>query len=322
MQLAPFFMIIKIVIISTILLTSGAFLGLNLLARRHARLMLHFAPGPARERSTERSFVARLRLLVMGETIPRPESDIEPVALAPDCQSLQIGVSSDVKLAAWYCDRGPTTPLVMLFHGYSVDKTALLAEAQAFLELGASVILVDFRGSGGSSASYTTIGWLEADDVAAVFAFAKKTLIHTRHLCFGQSMGAVAIMRAIACADIEPDAVILEAIFDRLLNTVRNRFRVLHVPAFPAAELLTFWGGHQWGFNGFRHNPVEYAAHLTCPVLMMHGDQDDRARHSEARRVAAALQIPPTFVTFVGAGHESYLALDRERWLAAVKEML
>jgi uncharacterized protein len=38
--------------------------------------------------------------------------------------------------------------------------------------------------------------------------------------------------------------------------------RALHIPPFPLAELIIFWGGVQHGFNAFAHNPVTYAAQV------------------------------------------------------------
>lgn len=82
---------------------------------------------------------------------------------------------------------------------------------------------------------------------------------------------------------IKPDAVILEAVFDTMLHTVEHRFGAMGVPAFPNAELLLFWGGVQGGFNGFDHNPVEYAGSLSCPALFMHGGLDPSSRMEEGR---------------------------------------
>ena len=102
--------------------------------------------------------------------------------------------------------------------------------------------------------------------------------------------------------------MILEAVIDTLLNTVRHRFRALQVPAFPSAELLVFWGGRQWGFDGFEHNPSDYAASVDCPTLLMHGERDPRVSLTEARRVFDAIPVTKEFVTFERSGHESYLS--------------
>jgi pimeloyl-ACP methyl ester carboxylesterase len=263
-----------------------------------------------------------VKVLLSGVNIPRPASHGLPSALAPVCRTLSVPEPSGITLASWYCNRGNGTPVVILFHGYSAEKTSLLGEARAFLGLGASVMLVDFRGSGGSSESYTTVGVREAEDVAAALRYARRRLSHREVFLFGRSMGAAAILRAIHAHGIQPDGVMLEAVFDSLLNTVRHRFRAMRVPAFPSAELLVFWGGQQWGFDGFEHNPSAYAASVHCPTLLMHGARDLRVSLTEARRVFEAVPGPKKFVTFEQSGHESYLSNHASQWRSAVERFI
>jgi pimeloyl-ACP methyl ester carboxylesterase len=299
------------------------FAMLNLLAYNHAYSMMHFTPGGDRTNKPEAlPFWERVKVIIYGVNIPRPVSRRPPSDLAPDCQILAIDAGNNVTLSAWYCDRGTNTPLVILFHGHSAEKTCLLNEARQFLALGSSVLLVDFRGSGGSSESYTTIGVREADDVAAVFRYAQATLPHSSIILFGQSMGGVAILRAIHVQGITPSAVIVEAVFDTMLNTVRNRFAAMGIPSFPSAQLLVFWGGIPWGFNGFEHNPVEYAKSLTCPSLFMHGANDLRATIIEGRRVFAAAPGPKEFQEFKSVGHEAYVSMFPDVWTASVAKFM
>src|SRR5205085_2373851 len=129
-----------------------------------------------------------------------------------------------VTLEAWHVPARRPRGLVLLFHGYVGCKAALLQEAAAFHDLGYAALLVDFRGSGGSSDSPTTIGALESADVAAALAYARASWPGRRLVLFGQSMGAAAILRAVAVGGAEPDAVLLECPFDRLLTTVEHRF--------------------------------------------------------------------------------------------------
>ncbi len=296
---------------------------LNLLAYNHARAMLQFADGGGRTDSPEAlAGWSKLKVLLTGVNIPRPESDLQPSDLDPASEALSIPVAGDVTLSAWYCNRGPETPLVVLLHGYSAEKTALLGEATAFLELGCSVLLVDFRGSGGSSVSYTTVGVHEADDVSATAAYVNTSLDHSAMILFGQSMGAVAILRAVHALDVKPDAVILEAVFDTMLKTVCHRFSSMGVPAFPAAHLLVFWGGWQWGFNGFKHNPVDYAHALNCPALFMHGSDDPRAELQDGKRVFDAAPEPKTFAEFPDVRHEAYVSKYPSEWKAAVAQFM
>lgn len=135
-------------------------------------------------------------------------------------------------------------------------------------------------------------------------------------------MGAAAILGAIARHDVQPDGIILEACFDRLLSTVSNRFHAMDLPAFPLAHLLLFWGGIQVGAPVTGHNPVVDATHYSGPALVLHGSQDPRVTAAEGKNVFDALPGPKTWVEFETAGHESYVSQDRTRWTDAVEKFL
>lgn len=87
------------------------------------------------------------------------------------------------------------------------------------------------------------------DDVAGSMAYVRAISPHQPLILYGQSMGGAAIMRAIDVNDIQPDAIIIEAVFDKMLSTVQNRFSAMGLPSFPGAHLLVFWGGVQ-NLNG------------------------------------------------------------------------
>lgn len=59
-------------------------------------------------------------------------------------------------------------------------------------------------------------------------------------------------------------------------------------PLFKTSDGLALegWGGWQQGFNGFRHNPVDYARRVRVPTLLMQGDRDDRVSVAEAQPAA------------------------------------
>jgi len=147
-------------------------------------------------------------------------------------------------------------------------------------------------------------------------------LQHDRVVLYGQFMGAAAILCAVHRHGVEPAAVILEAVFDDMLETVKNRFRAMKVPSFPSAQLLVFWGGRQLGFNAFEYSPVAYAGSVRCPILFMHGRHDPRARIGEARRVYDAVPGRKLFKEFSEAGHEGYIGRFPSEWRRTVAEFL
>lgn len=274
-------------IVASALIVAGI-VTMNMMAYRHAHALMHFGRGTERTNKPEKLNAAqKLRVLISGVTVPRPQTRLKPAALDPQCRPVKIPCDNGISLGAWHCPVAPDSALVILFHGYAGEKTGTLREAKAFLELGLSTLMVDFRGSGESSESYTTIGYREAEDVAAAVAYARRNLPHSMVILYGQSMGAAAVLRAVDACGVRPDAIIVEAVFDRMLHTVRHRFEAMGLPPFPGADLLVFWGGLQAGFNGFEHDPATYAASVACPILFLHGSDDRRARVKEARRVCA-----------------------------------
>ena len=83
-----------------------------------------------------------------------------------------------------------------------------------------------------------------------------------------------------------------------------------------------FRGGRQWGFDGFRHNPSDYASSVQCPALLMHGAHDRRVSLTEARRVFDAVPGTKEFMTFEQSGHESYLSTNASQWRTAVERFI
>jgi pimeloyl-ACP methyl ester carboxylesterase len=296
---------------------------LNILACRHAYAMMHFETGKPRTGLPETlSLSQKIGVLLLGVSIPRPHTDLPVSALGPAARSFKFCTDRGVKLGAWYCPALPKSPLVILFHGYAGEKSGMLAEAKAFLDLGCSVLLVDFRGSGESSESYTTIGYVEAEDVAAAARFARKQFSPSTVILYGQSMGGAAILRAVHSCGLRPDAIVVESVFDKMLNTVRHRFEAMQMPSFPGAELLVFWGGVEAGFNGFNHNPVDYARSVTCPILFLHGGADPRAHLNEARRVFDAVPGRKEFKDFPNVGHAPCFSRFPAEWKRVVEDFL
>ena len=207
-----------------------------------------------------------------------------------------------------------------MFHGHGASKSSLLNDAVQLHELGYTTVLIDFPGYGGSPGTMTTIGYSEADAVAAAWDWNRTKLGPT--VLHGVSMGAAAIMRAVSLGRVAPDAVILEAPFDRLLSTVGHRFEIMGLPSFPFAELLLFWGGRIAGMNSFAHNPVDYARNIHCPVLLLAGDKDRYVLPRETQGIFAALNTPKALHFFSGLSHQDFAKIRPLEWREQVSGFL
>jgi uncharacterized protein len=302
---------------------ASGFLLLNAAAFVHARALTRFLPGQRRTEAPQRlSWREKLWVLATGAEVPRPRNTRTPADIGLKFHMRALRGHKGIPLEAWVIPTDSPRGLVVMFHGHADSKDSLLPAARAFHSLGVTPMLVDFYGSGGSGGSDTSVGYYEADDVAAACAYAERIADHKPIVLFGGSMGAAAILRAMDVYHLSPRAIILEAPFDRLSTTVAHRFHAMGFPAFPSAQLLVFWGGVQQGYNGFRFNPVDNAAAVSVPTLLMSGESDPWVTPSETRAILARLSGPKCIEMFPGVGHQCLLRAQPERWRTAVQRFL
>ena len=296
----------------------AGFTILNLVAMMHAYKFSNFTQeGSKTLGASKLSVIQKIKTLVMGVDNPKSKSLKFPTA---EFETLFV-LSDNQKIEIWKVPVQNKKGWVVLFHGYSASKSSLLAEAKAFNDLGYSTYLVDFLGAGGSEGFNTTIGFKEAKQVRDVVMELQKGEASKPYL-FGVSMGAVAILKSVSEYSLNVKGLILECPFGSMLQTVKARFKMMGVPSFPMAHLLTFWGGALNGFNGFGHNPVGYASRVSVPILHMLGDQDSKVSLLESKEIFEAFLGAKKFVLFEELGHESYVTHDSLAWVAEMNAFL
>ena len=256
--------------------------------------------------------------------LPRPHSDKTPANLGLAYTTQRLEFNQSEWLETWLIPATqPSHGTVLLFPGNGGSKaTQLLAPAQFLHNLNYDTLLMDFRGVGGSSGQTTTLGTREAQDVAWVMAHADELHLKPPLVLYGVSMGTAAIMNAIATQSVKPDAIVLELPFVRLLDAVKSRLRAFHLPTFPLAQLIVFWGSLQHGFNGFTHNPITYAQQITCPALVLQGAEDKWISVSEVEALVQNLQGPKQFVVFPDAGHNLLVTVNPALWQQHTQQFL
>ena len=285
--------------------------------------MLTYTDADSRQaRPEELGLMQKVGVLFSGVNIPRPTTDLTPADWDLPFTSHTLETSDGYTLGAWHIPATNANTLVILLHGYTAERSSLSDDARALVNMGFDCLLLDFRGSGSSSGSYTTIGYDEAVDVQAAMTFAKSTWPNRKVVLYGYSMGAVASLAAIERFGIQPDGLVLAASYDSMLTTVRNRFDAMGAPSFPSAECLLFWAGVQNRFNAFDHNPADYASSVACPTLVLHGSDDTRARVEEGQRVFDALPEPKRLHVFEDLGHVNFATHRPEEWDSVIEKFL
>src|SRR5262249_3495643 len=156
--------------------------------------------------------------------LPRPENRLTPRDVGLSYERHVFAGGRGVPVEAWFVPAPSARGTVVLFHGHAASKDSQLREAKVFHAMGLNALLVDFYGSGGSAGRETSIGFYEALDVAKAFDYARGLPHAGPVVLYGASMGAAAILKAVADQKLEPAALILECPFDSLIGTVRHRF--------------------------------------------------------------------------------------------------
>jgi pimeloyl-ACP methyl ester carboxylesterase len=299
------------------------FLAFNALAFLHARSITHYAPTDIRSTRLRevRTTLDKARLLILGPSIRRMANTKTPAELRLPFEDRSFPNRRGQRLAAWRIPGRPGQPTVLMFPGYGGSRDTLLRAAAEFHAAGCEAWLVDFSGVGDSDGRMATLGWREAEDVAAamraVQAERKGPVIF-----YGTSMGAVAILTAQYRGLATPDAMILECPFDRLSGTLGNRLAMIGIPRAPLAQGIAFWIGAQHGFNGLAHDPVNYARRVRCPVLFLQGENDTLVGRDAALAYARVFGNRATFQLFPKAGHAWLIRDAPELWRKSVRDFL
>lgn len=309
----------KKVLTRTIIILLILFGLLNVMIYNHAWQLTHFSKNSdhVKKKPEEYTFFEKGKLAFTGVSLPRPKNQEVP---ANPYETLAI--PGPIQLEAWLVKVPEPKGVVLLFHGYQNSKSGMVGYGDRLNAAGYHTLLVDFPGSGGSEGLETSIGFYEGGDVQRALTLVDSLFPDLPNILLGTSMGAAAIMRAAHAHDVQPDKIILECPFGTMLGTVRKRFDALNAPSFPLAEMLTFYGGWQSGFDAFDHNPADYAKSITTPTLLMSGIGDLRVSVTETKGIFNNLAGPKELVFMENSGHQSYLVNDAAAWEGAVLHFL
>jgi uncharacterized protein len=294
------------------------FILINIVAFFHAYKFTHFIEGNVTKTKNPEKLNSfdKIKTLLMGVNIPRPTNKVKPAKFE------DVQLQSNKKIDCWYLNKIDSTKgTVIIFHGYSGEKSSMLDKADEFEKLNFNVLLVDFMGSGGSEGNQTTLGFKEAEEVKTAFDYLTKLGVKNIYL-FGTSMGSVAIMKGIADYELQPKGIIIECPFGSMYQTTCARFKIMKVPTFPMAGLLVFWGGVQNNFWALGHNPTEYAKKINCPTLLLYGEQDKNVSRQEIDGIYKNLNGTKELKIYELAGHENYLLKYKDQWTKDINKFL
>jgi hypothetical protein len=210
--------------------------------------------------------------------------------------------SDGVTLHGWYIP-GRSDRVLLFFHGNAGNISHRLESIRQFLQLGLSVLIIDYRGYGQSGGRPTEQGiYRDAQAAWRYLAEANETPA-TRIVLFGRSMGASAA--SYLATRHRPLALIVESSFTSVPDIAAEYY-----PWLPVRRL-----------SRLRHSTEDFIREADCPVLVIHSRDDEIVpfRHGEA--IYAAASEPRTLFEIHGTHNDAFLR-DEHNYLAGLQSFL
>ncbi|MGI9511354.1 MAG: alpha/beta hydrolase [Anderseniella sp.] len=196
----------------------------------------------------------------------------------------------------------PDAPLILYMHGNAGTLGDRAERFGVFHRDGFGVLVLSWRGYGGSTGSPTETGLVE-DGRAAMEFLQQKGVPASRIILFGESLGGGVATQLAANPDTRPLAVVLEAPFTSAADVARKRYWFL-----PVGLLMK---------DQFRS--IDFAPKVTVPVFVFHGTNDWVVPYAQGKRLHEAFAGPKEFLSMQGNGHID--PLTEVSW-GAIKDFL
>jgi uncharacterized protein len=214
-------------------------------------------------------------------------------------------LSDGLRIRTWILRGRDDRAAVVVGHGVGDTLESFTDLAARLNARGHTVLLLDFRGHGGSDPAYTTLGGREREDVrAAARSLRDRGLARSGLVLMGFSMGAVAVLRA-AVDQPGVKAVVVEAPYDNYRDTIAHHAWLFYklprwVPVIPIAIAFAGWRA---GFDPDEVDAVASARRLRAPLLAIVDGDDPRMPEAVVRRIVDAHPGPKRLWVAPGAGH-------------------
>lgn len=225
-----------------------------------------------------------------------------------------------VSLAVWDVSNpkstiyNPQSLTVVFIHGWGHSRINTLTRIDPFRVFCDRMVLYDLRGHGESRGCASQLGDGEDDDLLALL----EQLGDERFVLVGHSMGAVIALNAVAKATRTNPAlaahvavIIAYGPYADFHTSLRGRLRVAGYPTFMLTRLAMLVQRLS-GITPPAATPEVMAA-LCCPVLIVHGTEDEVSPIEHGRQLAAAGTPDAVLHEVPGAMHVDAHELDRAK---------
>lgn len=241
---------------------------------------------------------------------PSPDMQTNPARLGVPFEELHIPSGSGAErgeLHAWWIPSAESNaPTVLYLHGSARNISYQLESTLRYHEMGYNLLAVDYRGYGISTGGKPSEDKVYEDAEAAWQYLLKKRGIKPQQaFIFGLSLGG-AIAIDLAVRHPEAAGLIIESNFTSMRAMGEMKYEYL-----PVGLLLNQ-----------RFESLQKIPQLKIPVLLIHGNRDQKIPHEMSQRLYAAAPQPKTLVIIEGGEHSNSRAVGWVEYRDAVKSFV
>ena len=251
-------------------------------------------------------------LILRGLRAPRLAHQRTPTDVGLSAESIRLPTADGKTLFAWFVPLPGRTPApaVVVMHGWGANASLMLPALAPLHAAGFAVLLLDARCHGQSDdAAFTSLPRFAEDIEAGLDWLRQQPAVDAQRLAImGHSVGAGA---ALLTATRRPDvrAVISLSAFAHPREIMRSYLAEAHIP-YPVLGWYVM--RHVQAVIGARFDdiaPLASMARLRCPVLLVHGSDDEQVPFTDAQRLLAAGSAGQVQCLRVESGHDPSAAL-------------
>ena len=250
---------------------------------------------------------AELAMPYMPIVPARQTSVVLPSAFGLTYETLDIEADTNLILRGYFIHAlTPPKATIILLHGIGSNKENWLGYARLLADNGFNSVVYDQRAHGKSGGRFCTFGFYEKLDVSKIV----DTLLLREPLFIvgiqGASLGGAVALQALG-HDKRLSFGIVESTFNTLENVIeeygydyfkfRSRWLARHILSKSALIAR---------FRPFEVKPVDACRTIEQPILMVHGDADDKIPMGfNLENFAALNSKDKDFFVVKGAGHDN-----------------
>ncbi|MGD8312917.1 MAG: alpha/beta hydrolase [Gammaproteobacteria bacterium] len=247
-------------------------------------------------------FIMQPRLLYYPD-MPSRRIEATPAAVGLNHETVSLLTADGVRLHGWFIPEPRTRATLLFCHGNAGNISHRLESIRLFHDLGLNILIFDYRGYGRSDGHPSEKGSYRDVDAGWDYLVDARRTDPGRIVVFGRSLGA-AIAADIASRK-KPAAVILESAFTSVPEMAATLY-----PWLPVRFL-----------SRYRYDNKTKIRHISAPVLVVHGRDDEIVPFSQGRQLFELAGEPKHFLALDGGHNDAHLS-SRPVYIRELKAFL